>query len=63
MGAYVIFNTLNSDFTRRIPVNNLFILGGALDEKSLYDCCEAECTNYSSTLRNVKRVFSLNYLL
>lgn len=67
MGTYVIFNTLNTRFTKTNhycepvyfqPVGNVFILGGADTKEIFYDCTEVGCTPYPLALRNVSTLYN-----
>lgn len=59
MGAYVIFNTLQHRLVRQPLIDNLFLLGGADRQESLYNCFGPGCTRYPFALNNVNVIFNL----
>ncbi|WP_075883434.1 alpha/beta hydrolase [Candidatus Protochlamydia sp. W-9] len=57
MGTIVAMHALNQKASPKI--DNLFLLGGALEEKSIFECDGQGCTTLKRALSNAKKIYVL----
>ncbi|KAF3362892.1 Uncharacterized protein PHSC3_000426 [Chlamydiales bacterium STE3] len=57
MGTIVAMYALNQKASPKI--DNLFLLGGAVEEKSLFECDGVECTSFPRALSNARNIYVL----
>ncbi|MBS4167637.1 alpha/beta hydrolase [Parachlamydia sp. AcF125] len=55
MGTIVAMNALNQSQSPKI--NNLFLLGGAINETSIFDCDGHKCTHLQQALTNASKIY------
>ncbi|MBS4164234.1 hypothetical protein PRO82_001553 [Candidatus Protochlamydia amoebophila] len=57
MGTIVTMHALNQSTSPKI--DNLFLLGGAIEEKSIFECDGQGCTTLKQALSNAKKIYVL----